>query len=194
MSFKQFLVNENHKNTYDYSSLMFELPEDLTDSIISWGFDHIPNESIFLDKKQPSFGREDDVHVTLIYGIHTDDYEDVHHLFSKEKPFECKLGKMSLFKKNDKFDVLVIDVDCENLHELNSKMRRQIDATETHPQYIPHVTICYLKKGTGEQYIEDKSFLDEKFECDKVIFSSKNGKKTTIKLGEKNEKRLDRTL
>jgi 2'-5' RNA ligase len=105
------------------------------------------------------------------------------------------LDALSAFRKSEEcdFDVLVIDVDCENLHELNSKMRRQIDATETHPQYIPHVTICYLKKGTGEQYIEDKSFLDEKFECDKVIFSSKNGKKTTIKLGEKNEKRLDRT-
>ena len=62
-------------------------------------------------------------------------------------------------------------------------MRRQLDATETHPQYIPHVTICYLKKGTGEQYIENEYFLDEEFKCEKVIFSSKSGTKTTIKLG-----------
>lgn len=192
MSFKQFLVKENHKNKYEYSSLLFELPEDLTDSVISWGFDHVPNESLFLDLKDPSFGREDDVHITLIYGIHSDNLKYVSNLFVNEKPFECKLGNINVFTKSDKFDVLIVSVECEELHRLNRKMRRELEATESYPIYVPHVTICYLKKGEGDKYVGDDIFADEKFDLNEVLFSSKTGIKTPIKLGAKNEQKLAR--
>ena len=48
MSFKRFLVNEIKK--YDYSSILFELPEELTDNIISWGFDNIGNDDLIYDR------------------------------------------------------------------------------------------------------------------------------------------------
>jgi 2'-5' RNA ligase len=183
MSFKLFLVEENRKNKYDYSSLLIELPELVADNVISWGFDHVPNELLFFDSKDPSFGREDDPHITLIYGIHTDNLKEVSNLFSNEKEFECKLGKIDLFTKNDKFDVLIATVECENLHRLNSKMRKNLEATENYPIYVPHVTICYLQKGKGKQYIGDDSFVNEKFTIDNIFFSSKTGNKTPINLG-----------
>jgi 2'-5' RNA ligase len=183
-SFKQFLV-ESRKTNYEYSSLLFEVPEKLTDNIISWGFDHVPAESLFYDPKDPSFGREDDVHVTLIYGLHTNDSDEVSELFAKEKSFNCKLGEMDVFTTNNKFDVLIIKVDCRNLHRLNNKMISKLETTISHPIYVPHVTICYLKKGEGEKFKGNKSFNNEEFSLDHVIFSPKTGNKKSIKLGGK---------
>lgn len=183
MSFKQFLANESRRNRHDYSSLLIELPEELTDNIISWGFDYVPSEYLLMDPQDPTFGREDDIHITVLYGVHTDDARDVSGLFVKEKEFDCTLGKIDLFTRNSKFDVLIVSVDSEGLHKLNRKMRKEIEATESHPVFVPHVTIGYLKKGCGKQYIGDETFNGEKFKIDKLIFSSKNGNKTSIPLG-----------
>lgn len=185
MSFKQFLINEDKKTTYDYSSLLFEVPDKLTDNIISWGFDNVPNSSVFYDPKDAGFGREDDIHITLIYGLHTNDPEEVAGLFKYEKPFKCSLGEISVFENNKKFDVLIIKVICKELHRLNQKMRSNLKATESFPVYVPHVTICYLEKGKGEKFKHNKFFDKEEFLLDHVYFSSKNGKKTLIKLGGK---------
>lgn len=182
MSFKQFLVNENRRNKYDYSSLLIELPEDLSDNIISWGYDHVPNEDLFLDPDDPTFGREDDIHITLIYGIHTISSKQVSRQLS-EKAFDIKLGDMALFTKSTKFDVLIINVDCPTLHSLHNKVQNNLEVTKSHPVYVPHVTIAYLKKGVGNRFIGNKEFDGEKFKTEKLIFSSKNGEKTPIKLG-----------
>lgn len=181
MSFKQFLANEGRR--HDYSSLYVELPEELTDNIISWGFDYVSNEFLIADPRNPTFGREDDIHITVLYGVHTDDVRDVSGLFSKEKAFGCTLGGIDLFTRNTKFDVLVVSVASEGIHKLNRKVRREIEATESYPVFVPHVTIGYLQKGFGKQYIGDKTFDGEKFNVDKLIFSSKNGHRTAIPLG-----------
>lgn len=183
MSFNHFLINERRKNKYDYSSLLIELPEDITDNVISWGFDNIPNDSLFLDPNDPEFGREEDIHITLIYGLHTENARHISELFVEEKEFECKLGNINLFTKNKNFDVLVVDVECEKLHELNLKVKRELEVTESYPIYIPHVTICYLKKGHCKSFLKDNVFDGEKFMINKILFSSKTGVKTPIKLG-----------
>ena len=184
MNFKQYMVETRRSNKkYDYSSLLIELPDLITDDVICWGFDNVSNDSLFLDLNDTSFGREDDPHITLIYGIHTENLKEVSDLFDDEKEFECKLGKLDLFTKNDKFDVLIASVDCEDLHRLNSKMRKYLEATESYPVYVPHVTICYLRKGQGKKYIDNDAFVGQKFNINKVLFSSKNGVKTPIELG-----------
>ena len=183
MSFRQFLVNER-RNTYDYSSLMIELPEYLSDSIISWGYDHICNEELFLDPEDPTFGREDDIHITVIYGMHTVSQKEVKQQIS-EKSFEVELGELALFTKSTKFDVLIINVECPTLHILHDKIQQNLEVTKSHPEYIPHVTIAYLKKGAGDKFVGVKDFEKEKFKADKLIFSSKTGVKSPIKLGTK---------
>lgn len=181
MSFKQCLDNE--KRCYKFASLMIELPERLCDDIISWGFDNIPNDSLVCDPNSPLFGREDDTHITVIYGIHTDDVNDVDIWFRNEKPFECTLGKIDILSKKPQFDVLVVSVKSKGLHLLNSKMRTKLEVTENYPQYIPHVTIAYLQKGEGDKFIGNKAFEGEKFTVKEVMFTSRLNKKTPIVLG-----------
>lgn len=184
MTFKQFMVETRRSNKkYDYSSLLIELPDLVADDVICWGYDNVPNDSLFLDLNDTNFGREDDPHITLIYGIHTSNSKEVSNLFDDEKEFECKLNKLDVFTKNDKFDVLIASVDCEDLHRLNRKMRKNLEATESYPVYVPHVTICYLRKGQGKKYIGNNDFVGQKFIVNKIFFSSKTGEKTPIKLG-----------
>jgi hypothetical protein len=184
-TFRQFLANESRKTKYDYSSVLVELPTRLTDDIISWGFDHLENSDIYTDPKDPTFGREDDCHITVIYGIHTGDLRQVKPVLEREKPFEVTLGSMSLFTTNDKFDVLKIDVYGEDLYRLNRLLRSHLEVTESYHAYVPHVTIAYLKKGRGDQYKANDTFKGERFTVNVLTFSAKSGIKLPVRIGAK---------
>lgn len=181
-TFKQFLTE---KKEYSYSSLQIELPDQLAKRILHWGDDHISDEIVFTDPDDPSFGREDNPHITLLYGIHESSPAPVEKLLSNVKEFEILLGKMSLFTTNDSFDVLKIEVESKELHKLQKKVSSNVDNTETYPKYIPHVTIAYLKKKQGQKFVGSTEFNEASFLVKEVVFSSKSGEKTKMKIGEK---------
>jgi len=182
--FRHFLV-ESGKIKRDYSSVQLNVPDRLADEIISWGYDNIPEKYVFSNPDRPSFGREDNIHITVLYGI-LDRYKTiVVDLLKNIKPFTVRLGKMSLFS-NDVFDVLKIDVDSPDLHYINSILTKNLDVVQTYPKYIPHVTIAYLNKNKGGTYKGLEEFNGEKFQINNLIFSSKDGTKHEIKLGASN--------
>jgi 2'-5' RNA ligase len=176
---------ESGKIKRDYSSVQLNVPERLADEIISWGYDNIPERSVFFNPDRPSFGREDNIHVTVLYGISGRDKASVETLLKNTKPFVVRLGKMSLFS-NEVFDVLKIDVDSPDLHHINSILVKNLDVVQTYPKYIPHVTIAYLNKNKGGAYKGLGEFEGEKFQVSNLIFSSKDGTKHEIKLGASN--------
>lgn len=185
-TFKHFLAKEMHDVQYDYSSTQVNLPKDLSHEILSWSQDEVPENIIFKDPNDPSFGREDEIHVTVLYGLHTTDPEKVRLAVSGQKPFDCKLGKLSLFETNPKFDVLKIEVHSEGLRRLNKTLKNSgLKLTETYPVYVPHVTIAYVQKGKAAKYVGDRVFDGKKFHVAEILFSGKDGKKTKIQLGEK---------
>lgn len=183
-TFRHFLV-ETGKIRRDYSSIQLNLPENLADQIISWGYDNIPEKFVFFNPDRPSFGREDNIHITVLYGIADNKHGVAASLLKNTKPFVVKLGKTSLFT-NDVFDVLKIDVESPDLHQINSILSKNIDVMQTYPKYIPHVTIAYLNKNKGKEYKDIAEFEGEKFQVNRLIFSSKDGTKHEIKLGAKN--------
>ena len=168
----------------NYSSVQLNLPVALANEITSWGYKTIPERSIFSDPDNPSFGRENNMHITVLNGIETVSENLVSSLFKGRNSFEVKLGNMSLFN-NNAFDVLKIEVCSLDLHDLNSILVRNLDVVQNYPDYIPHVTIAYLKKDKGRDYVGCQKFSERKFEVNKLIFSSKNGNKYNIEFGEK---------
>jgi len=82
---------------------------------------------------------------------------------------EATLGKMSVFE-NDKYDVLKVDVTGESLHDLNGKLS-ELPNEQTFPEYKPHLTIAYLKKGEGAKYAGDPRFEGQKLSFDTLTFS-----------------------
>jgi 2'-5' RNA ligase len=179
---------------HSYSCVMINLPDDLCDSIIAWGKQQIPNESLFVDK-DGGLGREEETHVTVKYGLFDAmPSPDLLDVFKNTNPFEVALAPISLFR-NDDFDVVKLDVNSAQLHELNRKVSETAPHHDTHPDYKPHVTIAYVKKGTCDR-LEGVSPFDNpvklgvssiktegKFDAKSVIFSSHADIKREYPLG-----------
>jgi hypothetical protein len=124
-------------------------------------------------------GLESESHVTLLYGLHSDEVDDNKVLnLSCELPIESmRLHNVSAFE-NDDFDVLKFDVDAPVLYKINSKLTK-LPHTNEFPDYQPHSTIAYLKPGTAKKYIE--VFEGRSYEVfpTKVIYSKPGGEKVS---------------
>lgn len=172
MIFREWLIVELKKKKYTYSSVQVELPENLAHEIISWGKRNITDQEIY-----QNLGREDDIHVTALYGIHASSPKSTIELLTNFAKFEIKLGKISVFKNSDFYDVVKISVESSKLHQLNKQLKK-LDYTNSYPKYVPHVTIAYVKKGKGEKFVGNSYFSGKHFISNQVIFSSRNGRKT----------------
>jgi len=60
--FKNWLVTESSNK---YSCVLARLPKEIAKKVITWGHQHIADNELTTD------GREDDPHITVLYGLHT---------------------------------------------------------------------------------------------------------------------------
>lgn len=157
---------------YDYSSIHICFPQDLANSIINWGKTNISDDDIYVTHNDPTFGREDDIHTTILYGIHKE-YIDL----KIQKTIKVKLGKINCFTNSPKYDVVVIDVISEDLKQLNKEMTETIEHTNRYGSYKPHATIAFVKKGKGKKHLNLNLWEGIEFDSNQIIFSSKEGPK-----------------
>jgi len=173
------LKKENISAGYSFSSVQANFPKRISDAIITWGIKNIPGNEIYKDDDIK--GREDDIHTTVLFGLHTTDPKDVKNIVGDKKPLKIKMGKMSVFN-NNKYDVLKIDIEGKRLRWMHEVLKRKLSNSQDFPTYIPHCTIAYMKKGFAYKYIGNSTFDKISFLCEDLIFSSKDGVKTKIKL------------
>lgn len=176
----KFITFVESKKKYDYSSVLYHLPKKISKSIYGWGLKHVKDKEIYKDPEDPTFGREDDIHCTVIYGMHDDRIAKISHFLKNTKPFTIKLDKITSFTTSELFDVLKIDVVGKGLHDLHEKIKNNFECTISFPEYKPHVTIAYLKKGEAKKHVGCKDFLGETMTVDSFIFSSHSGTKIKI--------------
>lgn len=138
----------------------------------------IPDEDLAED------GREDEQHVTVKYGLHTSDADEVRRALNGFGPVEMTLGKTSIFPASDdhKYDVVKVDVDGTGLHRLNKHLSKVLKHTDTHPDYKPHITLAYVKPGMGKKYAGDSTVEGHKLGLDRLVFSDQEGERTAIPL------------
>jgi len=164
-----------------YSSVHINVSQQLAEDLIHWSDEYINENDIFFDLNNNFYGREDEPHVTLLYGLHTHDPLCVEQLISNQQPFEITLQEFFLFDDNNSFNVLAIKLDTPELYELNGKIRGNLDYTNRY-NYVPHITIAYLKKG---RYVPmDNPFKRHKFLADNFVFSSGLGIKKRFKFSQ----------
>lgn len=129
-------------------------------------------------------GREDhDLHITIKYGLHTGDGELVRRVVQGFGPVTLKLGKVSLFE-NDDADVVKVDVESEQLRKLNALLSESLANTDTHPTYIPHICLAYVKPGAGRKYTRNNLVEGMEIGCTRLVFSDQMGQRQTINLVE----------
>lgn len=163
----------------EFSSTQIELPPEHADAVRELAA-KIPDADLAGD------GREDRPHVTVKFGLHTNDVEDVRRVLANERPITVTLGKTSTFPPSagsDGAEVVKVDVHSPDLHRLNAKIAGALAHTDTHPDYKPHVTLAYVKAGLGQKYTGDTSLEGRRLTVHDVTFSGKDRSEISIPLG-----------
>ena len=179
-SFLKTLSNELNEGTkYKYGCAMLQ-------------FD-FPDMKLFHEKIEEddltSSGIENDPHVTLLYGLHSDEIEDgdVIDVCQSIKIGPMDLHNISLFENED-YDVLKFDVRSNFLHKINEKLT-DFPHTTDFPDYHAHATIAYLKSGKGKKYVE--MFNSRAYEVypTRFVYSKPSGELIRAGVSMKNEMR-----
>jgi len=170
---------------YSLGCLLARLPEPLASRIREIA-GAIPDEFVH-DDEDGELGREDSPHVTVKYGLHTSDPDEVMEKVSGWPAFPITLGKTSVFHGDGDFVVLKLGVQSRDLMALNRHVSKVFDVTDTHPQYRPHVTIAYMVKNPEDPYYYREFYTDEfegqVVEIEELEFSPADGPKHIIPLG-----------
>lgn len=180
MSLNESVIRENANTPIDFGVLMlfFNIP--------NWKeIAKIKPEDVYSEDGR---GIEDEPHVTALYGFHDEvTLDDVKKIVKKvvNKPLTVKVIGISTFSSKDKpYDVVKFDIESKELERLNTKLKK-LPHTNTFSEYHPHITISYVKKGTGEKYnkIFEHPIL---ITGDKMVFSDKEKNKTSWTLIKRN--------
>jgi tRNA nucleotidyltransferase (CCA-adding enzyme) len=168
------------KQKHDYSSTQVELPIDLGKMIAKVLSDKIDKNDLHPTETNDVF------HITVRYGLHTTDVKDVELNLDQNK-IDVSISVTDIFKIDDEdYDVLIHRIDSPDLNYLNEKLGN-LPNTSTHPFYQPHMTLCYLKRGTGEKYKNLVTGLEGTvLSFNKLVFSSAKGNKIAINLEKSN--------
>lgn len=162
-----------------YGCLMCMPPESYKPHFIKFGKTAVFPSSVYTEPNDDSYSYETDPHLTLKYGYSPDlTKQNLAYILQGIKPFAVTLKALNLFE-NDKFDVVKFSVQP---NDTLLELRKRCDAflnEDKYPDYTPHVTVAYVKKGT---FPHRKENLNIKFPISRFKYSGGNGKKLYINL------------
>lgn len=171
LEFKNWVLNES----YSYSCVMATINYD---HIVNWSKKNISEKDLYY--KENKSGYELDPHVTVLYGLHTTNVDEIKEKLKNQEKFDIKFGKVSKFT-NDDYDVLKIEVESDTLRRLNDKLK-SLKYTSAYNSYKPHCTLAYIKKDSCEELVGSKEFFNKKIEVKELVFSPSSGETVKINL------------
>lgn len=176
-----FLGRETDKAAaYDYRSTQIYLPSAAAKKIIAFAA-KIPDDELYVaDDANDQYGREDKPHITVLYGLHTQDVKKVRKALAGVGPIKATLGKVSIFS-NDDYDVVKVGINSPALHKANKAISK-LKNTNSFPTYHPHATIAYVKSGKGKQYVGNTTFEGIEVTVDEIDFRGDGKSLGKIKL------------
>lgn len=168
------VILSEQKFEYGCAMLNFNFPEDIVRVQKL-----IPENHLYTEKGDRTFGLETEPHLTLLYGLHKEvTLKEVKDIISRFTFTPLSLENVSTFN-NAKYDVLKMDVVNPILNKVNTALCTLPYTTEF-PDYHPHCTIAYLKKGHAVHYIQMLKGHVYKVIPTHAVFSQPNGKITKI--------------
>jgi len=148
--------------------------------------DLIDPDDLYEEKGNDHYGLETEPHITVKWGLYTDDADEVRETIDCCKAGEVELGETSLFEKED-YDVLKITCESKGLSKMNKQLG-SLENDDSHPKYNAHITLAYLLPGKGPKYAGRTEFVGKSFKYNEVIFEDTKNKETIIKLDNINKK------
>lgn len=176
----------------EFSWVKIELPKKIIDRHSDFIKEFIDEDDLYIEKshdgKSWSYGSEDDPHITVKFGFNFDEPDRVIKVLKGEKGGRVKIEEADIFDNNGEYDVLILRCTSKVLGKLHNKLTNDLKTKDTYPNYNPHITIGYFKKGMANKYRDKVSrhFLsyikDAEFDFNEVIFEDRQDKETVIKL------------
>lgn len=119
----------------------------------------IPEDDIYFgsedDKEKNMFGIEDECHITIVYGLDNGvNFKDIEPYLFPLNEYKTILVDISTFE-NKNFDVLKVTAKCPKAAESNKLIMNNFDVHSDYPDFSPHMTIAYMKKGKADKYKKD---------------------------------------
>ncbi len=138
---------------YDYSTVQYNLSPVMADLVLELGA-KIPDEDIYTKEGDRSYGREDEPHITIKYGLDVDDPDEIRNTLRDAKDAMGCLDPAgtSLFQ-GEEYDVVKFDVIATPQLEEMHKMLSELPNKDEHQNYQAHITVAYVKKGEGKKYV-----------------------------------------
>ena len=176
MKIKKYIQFVKESTGYDYGCVMVEVPVSNWDEICS----SIDKEDIY-EVEGESYGIQENPHLTLLYGTTKDvSTEDVKELLEGTGEIKIQVNGIDIFE-NDKFDVLKFDMEGDNLHNANKSLS-ELPHTTDYPDYMPHMTVAYLKPGKGSEYLKILNSGEHSLKPLHITYSMTDGSKQKIDL------------
>jgi 2'-5' RNA ligase len=172
MKIKKYTQFLNESVQYKLGCVMMEVPisnwEEITSTI---------NQEDIYEVEGENYGIQSNPHVTILYGLHEGvTLDEVKSVFEGlNESIDIKIEGIGVFE-NENFDVVKFNVvPSGTLQNLNNKLSEFPNSNE-YPEYKPHITLCYVKKGCGKKY-EDLTYRHSVENVDEVCYSMPNGSK-----------------
>jgi len=164
-------MKKDKKHEYGCVMLYFDFPSMFKIQ------DIINPKDIYEEEDDDTYGLEEHPHTTLLLGLHEGvTVKQIKGVLDNYIFDKCVIDNPSLFE-SENYDVLKFDVWGKGLKECNKDLM-EFPYTNNFPEYHPHMTIAYLKKGKGKKYIEtldDKNANNFKATPNKAVYSMSNG-------------------
>jgi 2'-5' RNA ligase len=132
-------------------------------------------------------GFEKNPHITLLFGLKVNDFNPNNINFDEFNFSDILIDEIGIFNTKSEFDVLKISINSESVCKANKQLCFYPYYSEF-PDFIPHITIGYFKKGQAKKYIDQlNKFVDNiKFKPTSIIWSvinldTKKYKSTVVK-------------
>ncbi|MCC6682861.1 MAG: 2'-5' RNA ligase family protein [Phycisphaeraceae bacterium] len=122
------------------------------------------------DRQLAPDGRENEPHITVKFGLHSADPQQVANLLKGIGPIRVKFGRISHFPPapySRGGAVLRYDIESPDLVAINALISDRLEVTDTYKHYVPHATIAYVLPGFVAKYEGDARSLSDnrKKEC-----------------------------
>ena len=162
----------------DTGALLAEFKIDNWDEITA----RIEESDLYIDAEQPRlFGVEEDPHVSILVGLDDGQFPlgKLTAWLATQYGFKMDLTGISTFKNKD-YEVVKFDVRAPELVVMHDYVAANFPNNEHFPEYIPHMTIAYVKPGCGDKYVQKLREVIT-LEAKSFVYSDSNRKKTRVK-------------
>ncbi len=148
----------------EFSCVMCSIPNKLHNSIAKIQ-KHIPKESII--------EIEDYYHITLLYGLHSQDIDEIEQavikILSVMPKIKGKFKKITKFDEGKKGYPIKFDIESKSLEVANYLLKSNCKHTQTF-EYHPHATLAYVDGSTKLKL--PNILYDVEFEIEEIKISN----------------------